>query len=317
MTCERGAAALILLLTACNGVPHATPATGFASSLRSPAASSSGDLLYVSDWHSGKIFIFTYPGQTLVGTIVDKRYPLGLCSDAAGDVWVTDFGAGANQIVEYARGSTHSVATLDDPKEEPRGCAVNPVTGDLAVANGSPGNVVIYAHASGSPQSYGPKLSYPFACTYDSAGNLYVDGYHLNGGDKFALSELPHGASKFEALGVIKGSGQLGMPGNIQWDGTDLAAGDYPLSNTIYRFRISQRSTSARLEETVSLDGPVRDPALGVQFSLQGGRILMPYGTGKNLKAVGVWNYPAGGRHVESWSKFGGTELYGVTISAR
>ena len=42
---------------------------------------------------------------------------------------------GASQMVEYAHGGTSSIATLGDPSEYPEGCAVDPATGNLAVAN--------------------------------------------------------------------------------------------------------------------------------------------------------------------------------------
>ena len=107
----------------------------------------------------------------------------------------------------------------------------------------------------------------------------------------------------------------VGLPGNIQWDGTYLAAGEYPSSGTIYRLRIIARSTSARLESTVSLQGPVTNPAQGVQFWLQGGTLIMPFGTKKNVNVVGSWSYPAGGNHTSRLTGFGGVELYGVTVS--
>ena len=246
-------------------------------------------------------------------TIADDKGPAGLCSDAAGNVWVTDFGAASKQIVEYAHGGTTPIATLDDPNKEPRGCSINPKNGDLAIANGNPGNVVIYSHASGSPTAYTPRLSYPFSCSYDGSGNLFVDGYRLRYSAKFALSELRSGESDFVTIGV---EAMLGLPGNIQWDGTYLAVGEYPLSATIYRLDIEQRRTAATLEGTVSLGGLVPASPRGVQFSVRGGTLVMPFGTNKRVTNVGFWQYPAGGEHFVGLHGFGGGELYGVAISA-
>ncbi len=306
---------MLVMLCACTASPSITGNLGANSAgLRiRPASGSSGDLLYVSDWQDGAIYIFSYPDGTLLNTIADDASPLGLCSDAGGNVWVTNFGAASNQIVEYAHGGTTPIATLDDPNEEPRGCSVNPKNGDLAIANGDPGNVVIYSHASGSPAAYSPGLSYPFSCSYDGSGNLFVDGYRLRYSDKFALSELRSGASGFVRIGV---NATLGLPGNIQWDGTYLAVGDYPLSATIYRLAIEQRRTAATLEGTVALEGPTPASPRGVQFLIRGSTLVMPFGTNKRVTNVGFWQYPAGGDRFVGLHGFGGSELYGVAVSA-
>jgi DNA-binding beta-propeller fold protein YncE len=281
------------------------------------SATSSGSLLYASDWQTGSIYFFNYPGGTLAGTIADDLSPLGLCSDANGNVWVANFGAGSNQLVEYAHGGTTPIATLDDPGEQPRGCSVDPTTGNLAVANGNPGSVVIYPQASGIPQSYDPQLVYPVACTYDGEGNLFVDGYHLRHGDQFALSELPVGGGVFKKIRI---KDQLGLPGNIAWDGTyhdgtELAIGDYQSPSVIYVLDVKRRLPQGNLETTISLDGPKRDAAEGVQFWIGDGTLIMPFGLQKKIDEIGMWSFPAGGAYQSELSGFGAAELYGVTIS--
>lgn len=51
------------------------------------------NLLYVSDQGKGVLFAFSYPKGDLVGEVtVPSKYPSGLCSDGAGNVFVTTAG---------------------------------------------------------------------------------------------------------------------------------------------------------------------------------------------------------------------------------
>jgi|HubBroStandDraft_4_1064222.scaffolds.fasta_scaffold00138_7 hypothetical protein len=278
-----------------------------------PASSSGNALLYVTDWKAGKILVFSYPTGPLVQSIADNQYPLGLCTDADGNVWVMNFGGGENQVVEYAHGGTTPIATLDDAYGEPRSCSVDRASGSLAVVNPSPPGVVIYPSGSGSPQMYSPDLDYPFACTYDANGNLFVDGYHLHDGDHFRLSELARGSTHFARLSV---KGAVGLPGDLEWDGADLAVGDYQSPGVIYRLEILHRKKVAMLVGTTTLDGPARQAPEGVEFSLDQGSLIMPFGDQKNVNKIGFWNYPGGGYYTSELTRFGGEELYGVAVSA-
>ena len=75
--------------------------------------------------------------------------PQGECSDSHGDVFITD--AFGSNIQEFAHGGTTPIANLSDVGEEASGCAVDSVTGNLAVTNYYPGNVAIYKNAEGTP----------------------------------------------------------------------------------------------------------------------------------------------------------------------
>jgi hypothetical protein len=278
-----------------------------------PATSSGNALLYASDWKAGEIFVFTYPAGTLVQTISDDEYPLGLCSDAGGNVWVMNFNGGYDQVVEFAHGGSTPIRMLDDPNSEPRGCSVDPLTGNLAVVNSEPPTVVVYPPGTSQPQTYAAGVDYPFACAYDAKGDLFVDGYHLKSGDRFGLAELPYGGARFVRVAVMAA---LGLPGNIQWDGSDLAVGDFASPGTIYRLKIEQRKKVATLAATVTLNGPDRQPPEGVEFWLADGTVVMPFGTEKNIDKIGFWSYPAGGYATGQLMRFGGEQLYGVTVSA-
>jgi hypothetical protein len=302
--------AAVAMLAACSTSSPSLTGAAFGSRNASPLSGSAGELLYVTDWYDGKIFIFAYPGGTPMGTIADAQYPLGLCSDIGGNVWVTNFGAASNQIVEYAHGGTTPIATLNDPGEDPRSCSIDPTTGNLAVANSEPGDVVVYTR--GTPQPYDPQLNYPIAVAYDDKGNLFVDGYHIQSGPLFRLSVLPAGAAQFQHLKV---ESALGVPGSLQWDGTDLAVGDSEHPNTIYRLKVANKFKHAVLDSTVTLNGPVKQSAEGVQFWMGGGTLIMPFGAQHYVNNVGFWNYPAGGDYVSRLKGLGPAELSGVTVS--
>ena len=136
-------------------------------------------LLYVSDLGTGDVYIYAYRTGVLKGTLTGFNRPWGLCTDGVGNVYVTDNAAA--RIRKYAHGGTKPIAVLKDPGETPGGCAVDPTTGDLAIANVStlasdPGNVVIFGKGRGRRTFKAPGISYYEYCGYDNAGNLFVDG---------------------------------------------------------------------------------------------------------------------------------------------
>jgi hypothetical protein len=110
----------------------------------------SQNLLYVSDLGNSYIYAFSYPAGLLVG-MLGASTPEGLCVDANGNIFVPS--TYASVIVEYAHGGTNPIAILADPGQ-PLGCAVSPVTGDLAVTNAVSyyDTVVVYRKARGEPE---------------------------------------------------------------------------------------------------------------------------------------------------------------------
>jgi DNA-binding beta-propeller fold protein YncE len=255
--------------------------------------------------------VYSYPELKRVGAIYDYRYPLGLCSDAQGNVYVTEFAYA--EITEYAHGGTSPLRTLYDSGSDPRDCSIDSTTGNVAVANYDPGGVVVFPIGSGSPESYSPGLDYPNACAYDGSGNLFVDG--SGGGGGFALAELPAGESTFEPIGLNK---SIGNAGDVEWDGTYLAVADYDLPSAIYRFAMS--GSSGTLVDSISLSGPLYRPEFGNQFAVHGGRVTLPYAlkdTENSPGKIGIWAYPAGGALLKKRGHFGASHLFGVTVSIK
>ena len=256
------------------------------------------NLLHASDSANGKVLVLTYPQGKIVGTLSGFQYPLGLCSDKAGDVFVVD--AQAQAVVEYAHGGSAPIATLNDSGNYPDGCSVDPTTGNLAVSGGNASvgaNVAIFANATGIPTTHtlqmsgGPTFAW---CTYDDRGNLFLSSSPLG----FTLFELAGGSDSFAEISFDK---KISGGPNIQWDGKYLAIGDPYGSNhtlkpaTVYRVRVS--GSTATVVKTIELKASKgaknRNPGGGVQFWIQGSIIVNPVTPNANL---GLWPYPSGGR---------------------
>src|SRR5579862_2898865 len=184
-----------LLLMGCQGTkltPQPQPFSAAGSWIRHTATQ--GPLVYASGSFED-VFIYDFSGNQ-VGQLGGFFDPGGLCSDASGDVYITDGEQGL--IYAYPAGASLPDDVIDDRPEQPISCAVDPTTGNLAVTNDlslSSGNVAIYAPGSDSkPTTYAaPNMtSYAFAA-YDPSGNLYVDGGGTK--DAFELAVLYKGSS--------------------------------------------------------------------------------------------------------------------------
>lgn len=183
----------------------------------------SSRLFYVSDGGflgTNDVYVYTMPYGTgigrLVGTLTGFVDPLGLCTDAAGDVWVTD--PGASDMVEYAHGGTSPIKTLGGVGEFASGCAVNPRNGDLAVTTGgtSGTGILIYQGASGQPTLHKDSRVQGIAYDgYDSSGRLFAVGTNgkprcvlleFNGKSFTMLTGLPKEMSQCGAVQAISGT---------------------------------------------------------------------------------------------------------------
>jgi hypothetical protein len=246
------------------------------------------------------VLALSYPSGKLVGTLSGVEYPIGVCSDSSGNVFVTAYYT--QDVVEYAHGGTTPIARLPDFGYHPRGCAVDPMTGNLAVANtagmdGSSGNVAIYTGATGKPVYYAvPGVTDYSWCAYDGRGNLFVNGS--------ALVELRAGSQSLEAIPLAVG-GQ-----GVQWDGKDLAMID-PSSKALYR--ISVTGSSGSVVRTMHFRGLIFE--IGSDFVLDDGKAIVPFASNRdNLVKLGFWKYPRSGQHGRSF-KADNYDVYAVALS--
>ncbi|MGA8532990.1 MAG: hypothetical protein WB615_02645 [Candidatus Tumulicola sp.] len=291
-----------------NRLAHA-PAAPAGKSWMSPGAKSAA-LLYVSNFGSGTVNVYSYPAMKQLGVLVGFEEPEGICVDAAQDAYLVDFGAA--QIVEYGHGSIAPLRVLNDHQGAPFNCAVDPDTGDLAVANvneppSMDGNVIVYRGAKGTPTKYtAPGFTNCYFVGYDPAGNLFVDG--VNGSSVTVLAELAKGKSAFKSIVMNEA---ISMPGGVAWDGTLLAVGDQ-LANTIYQFKVS--GNKATEQGSTALNGAVQVS----QFWFTGSTSKHPQATavlgadfGQN--EADQWQYPAGGTPVKTIT--GLDEPEGIALS--
>lgn len=283
---------------------QASSTHGDYSKLRMLPATSGGALIYAAGGCNGAC-VLSYPQGQLVSSITIAGGVSGACSDGSGNVFITN----NTQVLEYAHGGTTPIATLGLPGGTATGCSVDGITGNLAVVfDGSNKNVAVFAGAQGVPTLYNSHLTSVY-CGYDNAGNLFVSGVGVSRGE---ISELQNGATSFSVLSV---RGNLGNPGQVQWDGTYIT---YQGATTddikISRLRVS--GSSATIVSTTHIRRTVKN---AYQSWIYGDSILIPYSTGGfKVNKIGLWAYPKGGKFISKFVLPGSKSwrYRGVTISA-
>jgi hypothetical protein len=304
------ACAAVAILTACGGsqppigAPGAMPQTPAIATQAGRGKSwmlqeaASEDLIYAPG-ECGGTCVLSYPDLKQVGALGTGA--AAICSDAQGNVFLS----AQSTVTEYAHGGTVPIATLTLPHGEAWGCSVDPMTNNLAVVfKGT--SVAVFSNESGSPVVYSTKLSASY-CGYDNAGNLFVSGYNVQA---HAISELPQGAEKFTILSV---KGELGEPGQIQWDGTYMA---YEGRTPVRIARLSISGSVVKVVGETLFAGTRRRVA--EQSWIYQGNILLPYGKKvENLNKMAVWAYPQGGRAEETFKapRAYGHSFGSVTVS--
>jgi hypothetical protein len=239
------------------------------------------DLVYVSA--QSAVDVYTYPGGNLVGSLsgafVDAT---GLCSDAQGNVWVVSPSLfGTSTLVEYAHGGDSPIATLQDgDKNVPQDCSVDPVSGNLAVANMN-ANVAIYANAEGSPTYYSTQglLENVRTVSYDGSGDLYMRSFTK----EKAAAWLAKGGSTVARFLVKR-------PGYYYWDGSDLAIDSGGVRRTtLARYKLD----GAGGTKVQSL--PLKTCQKGGVFAIEGSELAIICGAG-----VTYYSYPLGGDPIKT-----------------
>jgi hypothetical protein len=286
-----------------------------------------GDLIYVSSYRPGEVYIYTYPRGHYVNTIGKLgQYLGGECSDRAGNVYVaTSTSDHVSTIYKFGHGDASPIATFAD-QGQASGCAVDPSTGDLAVSNLQddssnnpyPGNgdVAVFPRARGNPSMYYTSAYRGFYfCGYDNGGNLYLsasEDYHS--GESF-LVRLKSDSGSFEPINV---DATIYGEASVQWDGAHIAISSYTNvdergSVIIDRLAISGRSATVLGTTTLhSAAGHhkgqlwiAKDRVVGIDH----------YHGDAN---VSIWPYPLGGASRHTISHVGSDDdrdLWGVTVS--
>lgn len=216
----------VALATGCDGFQTSTllPASGASKSWIAPDEGREHALLFAADSERNVISIYSLPKMKLKGELTGSNIsdPQGLCTDSAGDVYVTEQGQmfSSNdrpEIDEYSRvGSL--LTQIPDPYGFPEGCAVDPATGDLAVTNmatkgGLGGNLLIFPHGSSIPHVVtdpDAEISYGFP-GYGPHSSLWVSGMIFNGPNVLLRCDV-------STCTTITTSGTLYFSAGIEWD---------------------------------------------------------------------------------------------------
>ncbi|HEY6484790.1 MAG TPA: hypothetical protein VIX83_00205 [Candidatus Cybelea sp.] len=282
-------------------LPNAPPVSIGGSSPKAPARAQNAQRLFVSDAGNAEVYLYDVPSLKLVTILQGFARPQGECSNGKSEVFVTDGSANVVEELSYAGRREHQ---LSDSYGSPGGCAFDPGTENLAVFNylgtqSKGGAVLVYHHASGSPNIYtnSKQFFYSFG-GYDSSGNLYFDGSNAQG--KFVLSELPANGGNAHSLAISAGT--IYSAGMVQWDAASgyLDVGDQNCANThascIYQLKLSGKHAAIAGKITLESDGgaPVCDLVQGV---IADGRL---FGSddddcGSSPSATYGWKYPSGG----------------------
>jgi len=292
-------------------VTHAARALSYAAPREGPSwidpASSGGALLYVSDFLRWTVNVYNYPAGTLVGTLTGIKFPSGECVDASGNVYVT--AEGQEQTLEYAHGGAKPIAKFKSPAGYlPVSCAIDPTTGDLAVANiesGSsenpfPGDVSVYQGATAKPMRFlAPNIYSYYFLGYDDAGNLFVDGSAGKPGVsvRFEYAELQAGHKRMKPITLT--GGNVAFPGNVQWDGSHITIGDQD-NAVIYQ------TDGANIVGSTPLTGS----SDVVGYFIEGNSVICPDNGNASVES---YNYPAGGTPVSTLTGFDGPD--GAVVS--
>jgi WD40 repeat protein len=259
---------------------------------------SAEDLVYVSSPITDDVYVFAYPGGQLVGTLTGlPDRPTDLCSDADGNVWVTN-GSLHGSLVEYAHGGTSVIATLDDSNGAPQDCSVDPTTGNLAVGDGTD-SIAVYQNAQGTPTYYstGRLVKFVYYLTYDGSGNIYF-AYGRHPG------WLPEGGSQVAKLRLRPNPLSHGP---FEWDGqylTVLTANKRTPYEQVTRYRLSGRT--GKMVGNV----PLKVLSYLGQYWIQGSGLVA---VDESTENVYFYHYPSGGNPTQTIS--GLDDPHGITIS--
>jgi hypothetical protein len=262
-----------------------------------------GDLLYVAT--GDNVYVVSYPRGELVGSL--KVSGNNVCADKNGNVFVPTI---SYTILEYPHGSIYPSQTLQGG-DIPLGCAVDPITDNLAVTQegSGAGEVAIFPNEREPATWYRDPDIYTYGlCGYDDRGNLFVDG---SGVEDYYLAELPEGSSTFTNYPL---DSRFAGFGSIQWDGRHITFSN-PTTDQLFRLKFG--SNSFKVIGTTQINGWQNNYSGHwpyVQTWLQGTTFVAQ---SSSLAQLGLWPYPAGGnaRKVLGPFKSGNVNVYGVAIS--
>jgi hypothetical protein len=306
--------AVTTLIVGCSGTGVPSHPVAAASSWMMPDAKKQPSLLYVSNFGSSDVTVYTYldgNGLILVGQLTGFVQPAGMCTDKAGDVWITDYGYGVKKAYEYAHGGTSPINYLRQGGRA-YDCAVDMTTGDLAVAVELPngkltfGMVNVFAPGAREATHYDPPYGFSRVdfLAYDDKSNLYVDGIELYSTSN--LFEIQKGGKELVEM-ALQGA-TLEEPGAIQWVNPTLLIGDENFKNqgVAGAYKVLVSKSTATVVGTLTF---VKTQSAGA-FWRRAGRIVVPDSAGNIAR---IYNLADGSRY--SSLTTGLSQPFGAAVS--
>jgi hypothetical protein len=311
--------ALGALLAGCSVAPAQPPIQTSAQALsvgrapRTLLGPSGSTLLYLSAYNA--VDVYDYATSTKVASISGFDHASGSCTDAQGNVFITN--TGDADILKFSHGGTKP-SYIIDPYPDPVDCSIDPSTGNLAVVNeygtsdSSPGNVAVYTAAKGKPKIFKSSFATQLlAATYDAKGDLLVSGAQDNV-VSFAL--LSAGASKLETVSLPHSEGSFSPW--VRWDGEYFVVELENFSGTplfvMYTLNGSSGIEEGYMQVTETAEGPFW---LGIVGGPKGRRRANQLVGTFGDSGVLIYDYPEGGFSIFRLNEE--DQYGGVTVSSK
>lgn len=264
-------------------------------------ASKGQALLYVSSDYSYEK-VYSFPQGKLVQTLDISGEPQALCTDKLGDVYIPQ--SYGEIVTEYAHGGTKPIVFWRLPNATPQGCAVDPASGNIAVA-GANEKLAIFNPASATPPVYysNSAIESFYYATYDAGGNLFVVVYSFASG--YQLWELSEGNSTLKQVALPF---NLCCPEDVQWDGQYLAIEASHSSGTATIDRLAVNDYRAKVKGQVHL---TYTQTYTSQFWIEGSTLIH---SDYYSDDVAFFKYPAGGGPTKTIVR-AGPNVVGIAVS--
>jgi sugar lactone lactonase YvrE len=218
----------------------------------SPAAKNCKDRVYVSSYKLNYVDIYCVKGknQAPIGKITDGiSGPEGLTVDAKGNLYVTN--TTANDVTEYARGTTSPMFTYTEDLGAPAGVAVD-ASRSVYVTSLSPASLTIFPQQSNTPKQHVTSLTFPIDVALDPKSNVYVTTYN-SGFTAGEVIEFAPGSSQGTNIGIATKE-----PGGIALDKSgDIVTADQGLPGVLVFAPRKTKPSKTFAQNTIDPD-PVR-----------------------------------------------------------